>query len=120
MDMGEMTRDEILRGLQGYEREMRTILRVLRRRPFTQDEFDQAMSPARIFAAESRRKAKSIRNRRNRYQAYRPDQFILGSMHGRSVWHITLDLMQHMMAADMVATHRNEHDRIVYTLGERA
>ena len=87
-----MNVDEITKGIAAYSHEQQVLLRLLRRRSFTEREFDK------WFKGREYRRPRPIRG-----GGITGDTLLLGiGVNGFSEWATYLDLMQHMMLTGQV------------------
>ena len=101
--------EAIRKGIAGYAKEQAIILRILRRfGPFTEKDFDRWL------------KGREYRKRCMLYpRGVTGDSFILGmGVNGGSQWAFWLDLMQHMMALDLIDAV-TKGGLVVYSLPRR-
>ena len=102
-----MNKDEIRKGIAAYKYEQNVLLRLIRKTGgLTESKFDE------LFHGREFRK----RTRLRRSGLY-GDSYILGmGMNGGTIWAEYLDLLQYMMAVDLVDARRNKDNEIVYIL----
>jgi hypothetical protein len=102
-----MTKDEIRKGIAGYKKQQYILLRLIRKSGgLTETKFDE------LFRGREFRKRPRLSS-----CGISVDSFILGmGVNGWNLWAKNLELLQMMMAIDLVDTHRNENNEIVYTL----
>ena len=105
MSSGGMNKDEIRKGIAAYKHEQNVLLRLIRKTGgLTEGKFDE------LFYGREFRK----RTRLRRSGLY-GDSYILGmGSNGGTLWAEYLDLLQYMMAVDLVDTKRNNDNEIVY------
>ena len=100
-----MSKDEIRKGIAAYKHEQNVLLRLIRKTGgLTESKFDEL-----FYRREFRKRTKP------RISEIYGDSFILGmGMNGGTIWAEYLDLLQYMMAIDLVDTKRNKDNEIVY------
>lgn len=100
-----MDKETIKKGISGYQREQQALLRLVRKPGgLAASKFDD------LFRGREYRKRVKIRPTPG-------DSFILGmGVNGGTEWAFYLDLLQHMMAIDLIDTIRNEKDEITYVM----
>ena len=101
-----MDKTEIEKGIAAYKHERQVLLRLLRKRgQFTEHEFDK------WFRGREFRKHCPLTG-----DGVTGDSFLLGiGQNGFSLWAKYLDLMQHMMAIDLIDA-KTENGIVVYSL----
>ena len=102
-----MTKDEIRKGIAAYDRQQKVLMRLIRiTGGLTESKFDE------LFKGREFRKRVPLSP-----CGITGDSFILGcGVNGGNMWAENLELLQMMMAIDLIDTHRNEKNEIVYTL----
>jgi len=102
-----MTKDEIKKWIEGYKHEQKVLLRLIRKlNGLTASKFDQ------LYEGREYRKRMKISSR-----GISGDSFLLGlGSNGMNMWAENLDLLQHMVAIDLVDTKRKGGGEIVYIL----
>lgn len=102
-----MNKEEIKKGIAGYGYEQKRLLRLIRK--------TGGLSASKFDELFRENEYKQIR--RLCHRGITGDTFLLGiGVNGFNLWAETLDLMQHMMAIDLIDTKRNEDNEIVYIL----
>lgn len=106
--MGTLTQkriNETKDGIQAYSKEQKLLLRLIKfTKGLTESKFDELFIDREF-------------KRRLRFHPMTGDSFILGmGQNGDNEWAFHLDLLQHMMAINLIDTKRNEHNEIVYVL----
>ena len=101
-----MNKDEIRKGIAAYKHEQEVLLRLIRKSGgLTESKFDEL-----FYLREFRKRTKL------RVSGLEGDSFILGiGVNGGSMWAEYLDLLQYMVACDLVYVRRNRLGEIVYT-----
>lgn len=91
--------EDIRRGIAAYDRQQKLILRVLRRGPLNERNFDRIFTDIK----RNQKTGKIVRAKRNTWMPLSGDTFILGGMYG-NYRNLMLDLTQHMIAIGLVKT----------------
>ena len=100
-----MNKDEIRKGIECYKHEQQVLLRLIRKSGgLTASKFDK------LFQGREFKKRTKLHK-----HGLSGDSFILGiGANGFNMWSENLDLLQRMIAVDLVDTVRNKKDEIVY------
>ena len=102
-----MNKDEIRKGIAAYEKRQQVLMRLIRKTGgLTETKFDE------LFLGREWRKIV-------RFSAapITGDSFILGAgINGFNMWAENLELLQMMIAIDLIDSSKNDNGEIVYTL----
>lgn len=102
-----MDKDRIKKGIEAYKNQQNVLLRLIRKtKGLTESKFDELFQ-SREFV------------RRVRFNKFgvNGDAFLLGmGVNGGTLWAETIELLQNMIAIDLVDTKYNDNNEIVYVL----